>query len=196
MERFTVRERAVIMGGGMAAGLILLYFFALEPAYYSYQGMKGEIVKVAGMVARYKAAASGVSQAEAEKRISESDYKRLMESVFINETDALAAAQMAEMVRAKAASAGISLSSSKTEKPELLRGFRMINLSVSFNASLSTLSRFMLDVRNDQKKMIVREAKIASQKEDYPDTQPETLSVRLMLTGLRFVPGEEIPGVK
>ncbi len=191
LEKFSRREQAVIMAGSVIAGLILAYFFVLEPAFDSYRGMKEEIAKTAEMVARYKGAASGAPSVEAEKAIYESDFKRMMDSVFINETDPLAAAQLSEIVRAKAATAGISLSSSKTEKAEQAQGFRLINLSVSFNASLSTLASFMRDVQNDQKRIVVREAKITSQKEDYADTQPEVLSVRLMLTGLRFVSGGE-----
>jgi len=188
LERFSERERRVIYAGAAAASAIVLYFFAAEPLYYGWRGMGAEIEKTAEHVARYKAAVAGTAGMQTERGRFEEAYQRLTEAVFVNDTDALSAAQMTEMVRAKAQAAGIALSSTKTERVEESGGFRLINVSVAFTAPLSALSRFLQEIQNDPKKMLVREAKIAAQKEDYPDDQPETLTVRMTITGLRYLP--------
>ncbi|MBI5179381.1 MAG: type II secretion system protein M [Nitrospinae bacterium] len=188
LERLSERDRKVVYAGAAASLAIVLYFFVVEPLYYGWRGMDAEIARTAEHVARYKAAVAGTSNITAESARYDASYKQLMDSVFINETDALSAAQMTELVRAKAQASGIAISSSKTEKVEPGAGFRSINVSVLFNAPLTALSAFLREIQNDQKKLLIREVKIAAQKEEYGDQQEEVLSVRMTVTGLRFVP--------
>lgn len=188
LSRFSRRERLWIFLGGGVIILILLYFGAVEPLMDRFRAMDGEISSLAERVARYRAAASGAG-AEGQRQ---GDYQAALGSVeaasFTADTDALAAAQMTELVRAKALAAGITLGTSKPEKSSEIHGSRVLNLSVTFNAPLAALSNFMREMENDQKRMRIVEAKIASQKQDYPDDVAETLSVRLLIAGLRYLP--------
>lgn len=189
LEKLSPRERGVLAGGAGAAAAILLYFFAVEPAWLGYAKMQGEIEQLAGMVARYRAYVANTPGALNEKAGYEADLKKVEEAVLINDTDALAAAQLTEVLRAKAQAAGIALATTKPEKGEPLGDrFRLINVGVTFNAPLTLLARFMQEMENDPKLMRVREAHILSQKQDWPDDQPETLSVRLLITALRGLP--------
>lgn len=188
LSRFSRSERLRIFLGGGVIILILLYFAVAEPLMNRYRAMDGEITGLADRVARYRAMASGTG-AEGQRQ---GEYQAALKSVetacFTADTDALAAAQMAELVRAKALAAGITLGTSKPEKPSDFHGQRVLNLSVTFNAPLSALASFMREMENDQKLMRILEVKVASQKQDYPDDVAETLSVRLLITGLRYLP--------
>ncbi len=188
LSRFSRRERLWMFFGGGVIVLILLYFAVAEPLINKFRAMDGEIAGLTERVARYRAAASGAG-AEGQRQ---GEYQAALKSVeaasFTADTDALAAAQMTELVRAKALAAGITLGTSKPEKAEDYHGYRILNLSVTFNAPLAALANFMREMENDQKRMQIREAKIASQKQDYPDDVAETLSVRLLIAGLRYVP--------
>ncbi len=188
LTRFSRRERLWIFLGGGAIILILLYFFVAEPLMNRYRAMDGEIAGLAERVTRYRAVVTGAG-AEGQRQ---GDYQAALRSVeaacFTADTDALAAAQMTELVRAKALAAGITLGTSKPEKAADFHGWRALNLSVTFNAPLAALANFMREMENDQKRMQILEAKIASQKQDYPDDVAETLSVRLLIAGLRYLP--------
>ena len=187
-SRFSRRERLRIFLGGGVIILILLYFAVVEPLMGRYRAMDGEIAGLAERVARYRAVVAGAGAEGARQGAYQAALKAAEAACFTADTDALAAAQMTELVRAKALAAGITLGTSKPEKAEDFHGYRLLNLSVTFNAPLAALANFMREMENDQKRMQIREAKITSQKQDYPDDVAETLSARLLIAGLRYLP--------
>ncbi len=194
LSRFSRRERLALYWGSAAVALILGWFLVAEPLINRYAAMNGRITELAERTARYKAAVAGAGEAAARGETMQAGLAQVEAATFYAETDALAAAQMAELVRAKAQAAGITLSTSKPEKAEESRGFRVINLSITFNAPLSALARFMQELEGDHKRLLIKEAKIASQRQDYPDDVAESLSVRLLVAGLRFLPPEPTGG--
>lgn len=187
-SRFSRRERLWLFFGGGAIVLILLYFAVAEPLMDRYRAMDGEIAGLAERVERYRAVVAGAGTDGQRQGAYQAALKSVEDACFTADTDALAAAQMAELARAKALAAGITLGTSKPEKAADFHGYRALNLSVTFNAPLAALANFMREMENDQKRMQIQEAKIASQRQDYPDDVAETLSVRLLITGLRYLP--------
>ncbi len=187
-SRFSRRERFWLLYGGGVIIVILMYFAVAEPLMDRYRAMYGEIAGLAERVARYRAVVAGAGAEGRRQGTYDAALKSVVAASFTADTDALAAAQMTELVRAKALAAGITLGTSKPEKAADFRGYRALNLSVTFNAPLAALASFMRELENDQKLMRITEAKIASQKQDYPDDVAETLSVRLLIAGLRYLP--------
>ncbi|TBR21991.1 MAG: hypothetical protein EPO63_08100 [Candidatus Nitrosotenuis sp.] len=196
LSRFSRRERLWLLYGGGVIIVILIYFAVAEPMMGRYRAMDGEIAGLADRVARYRAVVAGAGAEGRRQGAYGSALKSVAAASFTADTDALAAAQMAELVRAKALAAGITLGTSKPEKAVDFRGYRVLSLSVTFNAPLAALAGFMKELENDQKLMRITEAKIASQKQDYPDDVAETLSVRLLIAGLRYLPPNTVTEAK
>lgn len=188
LENLTPRDRKILFYGAAAVAVILFYSLAMEPLWKSYLGFKSEALRSAGMIRRYRTFIESAQERERQIKRLESEFSNLVASCFLANTEALATGQLAQIVRDKALSAGLALKSSKPEKAEFVDGFQLLNLSVTFNSSLANLARFVKEVHNDQKEIVIRKARLTSQKESYADDTPEMLSAKLLLTGLRFMP--------
>lgn len=188
LESLTRRDRKILFYGAAVAVAILLYSLAVEPLWKSYLGFKGEALRSADMVQQYRTLMESAQKRETQKMLLKAEFESLVSSCFLANTEALATGQLARLVRDKALSAGITLKSSKPEKAEVVDGFQLLNLSVTFNSSLASLASFLKEIQNDQKEIIIRKARLTSQKESYADATPETLSAKLLVTGLRFMP--------
>ncbi len=196
LSRFSRRDRLWLLYGGGVIIVILMYFAVVEPLQDRYREMDGEIAGLADRVDRYRAVVAGAGAEGQKLGVYDTALKSVVAASFTADTDSLAAAQMTELVRAKALAAGITLGTSKPEKAADFQGYRVLNLSVTFNAPLSALANFMRELENDQKLMRITEAKIDLQKQDYPDDVAETLSVRLLIAGLRYLPPNTTTEVK
>lgn len=183
----TTRDRKFLLYGGIAVSAILLYFFAVEPARNSYLEIQGEIPRVSEMKQRFQAVLDGGKAQEKRKEFMDAEFKRLVDACFIGETEALATGQLADVVRKKAAAAKLKVKSSKAEKPSTLGEFQIINLEVTFNASLANLANLMKAIENGPKKILIREAKLSLINEVYPNDKPEVLTMKLLLSGLRYI---------
>jgi len=188
LENLTQRDRKVLLYGATAALIILLYSVVMEPLWKSYLGFKSEAFRSADMVQRYRTLIESAQAREKQRMNLESEFNSLVSACFFADTEALATGQLAQLVRDKALSAGLALKSSKPEKAEFVDGFQLLNLSVTFDSSLASLARFVTEIQNDPKEIVIRKVKLTSQKERYADATPETLSAKLLITGLRFMP--------
>ncbi|GMT41976.1 MAG: hypothetical protein IEMM0002_0387 [bacterium] len=188
LKKLSPRDRKTVLFGALAAAVIFLYSLAVKPLWKNYHGFNAEIPRTAAMVKRYRAFIESAQERENQKLSLETEFNRMVSACFVANTEALATGQLAQLVRDKALAAGLTLKSSKPEKPESLDGFQILNLSVSFDSSLANLVRFMKEIQNNEKEILIRDARITSQKEQYPNDVEETLSVKLMITGLRFMP--------
>lgn len=188
IENLTQRDRKILFYGAAVVAVILLYSLAAEPLWKSYLGFKSEALRSAGTIQRYQTFVENAQERERQRTRLESEFNSLVASCFLANTEALATGQLAQLVRDKALSAGLALKSSKPEKAEFVDGFQLLNLSVTFNSSLASLARFVKEIQNDQKEIVIRKARLTSQKESYADATPETLSAKLLITGLRFIP--------
>lgn len=188
LQSLSARDRKFLYYGLPIAALILVYLFIAEPLWFSYRGYREKIPQLAGMVQRYSELVETADLRKSRKKSYESRLRQIVKSSFIAETEALATGQLAQLVREKARKTGITLKSSKPEKPEAAGKMQLLNLSVTFDSSLSKLANFLKELQNDRWEILVREAKIVSQKQKYADSEPERLSVKLLITGLRFFP--------
>jgi len=188
LENLMPRDRKILFYGAAAAAVILLYSLVMEPLWKSYLGFKSEASRSAGMIQRYKTFIESAQERERQRKRLESEFNSLVSACFLADTEALATGQLAQLVRDKAMAAGLTLKSSKPEKAESVDGFQLLNLSVTFNSSLASLAGFVKEIQNDQKEIVIRKARLTSQKERYADDTPETLSAKLLITGLRFMP--------
>lgn len=165
-----------------------VYLLVMEPLWSSYLSFQNKSAQLAGMVQRYSELIENAEQSKGQKNSYESEFRRIVKASFTADTEALATGQMAQAVRDMARRSGIQLKTSRPEKPESSGKLQVLNLSVAFETSLSGLAGFLKELDNHQKVILVREAKISSQKQEYADDEPERLSVKLLITGLRYLP--------
>ncbi len=182
------RDRKFLIYGSVIAGAILAYFFIIEPAYIHNTELKKEIASVAKRVQRYKSVVDSSSESSMRNTLLSSKFNMMVARCFDGQTSDIAAGKLIALTRNIATTAGLTITSTKVEKVDRLKGFERVNIKVSFGGTLSQLTVFMRNIENNEKAVIIREAKINSLKESYPDDKPETLSVRLLLSGLRYLP--------
>ncbi len=188
LQSVSPRDRKVLFYGAGAAAVVLVYLFVVEPLWLQYRLYSEKIPQLSGMISRYGELLENAGKNKGKKAGYETTVKRIMNASFIAPTEPLATGQLARLVRDKAGRAGITLNSSKPEKPEPAGKLQLINLSVAFESSLASLANFIKELENDGKEIRIREARISSQKKEYADSEPERLSVKLLITGLRFFP--------
>lgn len=184
------RDRKAVYYGLSIVAAFVVYLMIVEPLWSSYRSFKEKIPQLAGLVQRYGELIENAEQGEGQKKSYESKFRRIVEASFTADTEALATGQMAQAVREMALRSGIQLKTSKPEKPESSGKLQVLNLSVAFDTSLSGLAGFLKELDNHRKVILVREAKISSQKQEYADNEPERLSVKLLITGLRYFPSD------
>ena len=182
------RDRKAVYYGLSIVAALVVYLLVIEPLRSSYLSFQDKSAQLAGMVQRYSELIENAEQGKGQKKSYESEFRRIVEASFTADTEALATGQMAQAVRDMALRSGIQLKTSRPEKPESSGKLQVLNLSVAFETSLSGLAGFLKELDNHQKVILVREAKISSQKQDYADDEPERLSVKLLITGLRYLP--------
>jgi len=188
LQSISPRDRKVLFYGLCVAAVVLLYLFVIEPLWLQYRLYAEKIPQLNGMILRYGELLEYAGKNKGKKAGYETAIKRIVNASFIAQTEPLATGQLAQLVRDKAGRAGITLKSSKPEKPEPAGKLQLINLSVAFDSSLANLANFIKELENDRKDIRIREARISSQKKEYADSEPERLSVKLLITGLRFFP--------
>ena len=188
LQSISPRDRKVLFYGATVAAVVLVYLFVVEPLWLQYRLYSEKIPQLSGMVSRYGELLENAGKNKGKKAGYETTVKRIMNASFIAPTEPLATGQLARLVRDKAGRAGITLNSSKPEKSEPAGKLQLINLSVIFDSSLASFANFIKELENDEKEIRVREARISSQKKEYADSEPERLSVKLLITGLRFFP--------
>ncbi|MFQ5432344.1 MAG: type II secretion system protein GspM [Nitrospinota bacterium] len=188
LQSISPRDRKILLYGFFATAVVLLYLFVFEPLWQQYRLYGEKIPQLNGMILRYSELLENRNNNRGTKTGYETSIKRIMSASFIAQTEPLATGQLAQLVREKAGRAGITLNSSKPEKPEPAGKLQLINLSVAFDSQLANLASFIKELENDGKEIRIREARISSQKREYADTEPERLSVKLLITGLRFFP--------
>lgn len=182
------RERKFVISGGIVTALVLCWFFIAEPVYNSYRELKSEIPGLTHRVYRYRSVVNLTEDSKEKGRLYSSEFNVIIAQCFEGQTADIAAGKLAETVRDKASKTGLVIRSTKVEKPRNIPGFEQIGVSVSFNASLSELARFMQKLEQNRKAVVIREARIHAFKEDLPPDQSELLSVELLLSGLRYLP--------
>lgn len=188
LQSVSSRDRKVLFYGSCIVTIVVVFLFVVEPLWLQYRLYGEKIPQLTGMISRYNELLASGDKTKGNEAGYEAKFKRIVNGSFIAQTEALATGQLAQLVRQKAGRAGITLSSSKPEKPEPEGKLQLINLSVAFESSLASLANFIKELENDQKEVRIREAKISSQKKEYADTEPERLSVKLLITGLRYLP--------
>ena len=188
LQSISPRDRKVLFYGATVAAVVLVYLFVVEPLWLQYRLYSEKIPQLSGMVSRYGELLENAGKNKGKKAGYETTVKRIMNASVIAPTEPLATGQLARLVRDKAGRAGITLNSSKPEKSEPAGKLQLINLSVIFDSSLASFANFIKELENDEKEIRVREARISSQKKEYADSEPERLSVKLLITGLRFFP--------
>lgn len=191
LKSMSPRDRKVLFYGFCVAAAAVFYLMVVEPLWLQYRLYGEKIPQLSGMVSRYSELLGSADNDKGKKAGYKAEFKRIVNASFVAQTEPLAVGQLAQLVREKAGRAGITLNSSKPEKSEQAGKLQMINLSVAFNSSLANLANFIKELENDAKEIRIREAKISSQKKRYRDTEPERLSVKLLITGLRYFPSSE-----
>ncbi len=188
LQSISPRDRKVLFYGSCVVTVVVVFLFIVEPLWLQYRLYGEKIPQLTGMISRYGELLASGDKNKGNKAGYETTFKRIVNASFIAQTEALATGQLAQLVREKAGRAGITLNSSKPEKAEQAGKLQLINLSVAFDSSLVSLANFIKELENDGKEIRIREAKIRSQKKEYADTEPERLSVKLLITGLRYLP--------
>ncbi len=191
LEKLSERDRKTLLFGAAATAAILLYFFAVEPLWNSYNTNKEEMPRVAEMTQRYRAALQNTGSRDKTSDFYEAEFNRLKEASIIDDTDALATGQLSELVRKNASSSGITLMSSTAERADAVPGFKVLNLSITFTSTLKNVAAFMGKMENAAKKIKIREVKIKSTKDNYGRYEPETLSVTMLISALRYIPPQQ-----
>jgi len=188
LQSISPRDRKVLFYGSCVVAVVVVFIFVVEPLWLQYRLNAEKIPQLNGMILRYGELLENADKNKGKKAGYETAFKRIVNASFIAQTEPLATGQLAQLVREKAGRAGITLNSSKPEKPEPAGKLQLINLSVAFDSSLANLADFIKELENDRKEIRIREAKISSQKKEYADSEPERLSIKLLITGLRFFP--------
>ncbi len=187
LAKLSGRDRKTLLFGAAAAAAILIYLFAVEPLWDSYETSSKEMPRVAEMVQRYRAVLKNTESRDKVTKFYQAELNRLKEACIIDDTDALATGQLSELVRKNASSVGIVLSSSSAERADAVPGFRVLNVNITFNSTLKKIAAFMGKMENAAKRTKIREVKIKSVKDNYGRYEPETLSVTMLISALRYV---------
>jgi hypothetical protein len=187
LGELTAREKNVLVLGGFVCMAILVYVWGAEPMFYQYREMKLEASRTAERVSRYKSVVETSEGDRMKNREYVEAFNTISERCFEGKTEDIAAGKLIELVTQKAASANIGIKSTKVEKVRIVPGYKILNVSVAFDAPLNSLALFTQSIEQENKKIVFREAKIHSRKETYGNHQEEKLSVELVLSGLQYM---------
>ena len=188
ITKLPARDKAVLLYGGAIATLILLYSFIIDPLLIRYSEIKSEIIRTTERVDRFQSVLDTTEDNQDKRREYTSEFESVLKLCFEGETEDIAAGKLVERTRVIASQLGLTLKSTKVENSAIVPGFRELNVNISFDASFPSLLRFIQNIEESDKTILIRDAKIHSLKETYASTQEETLSIELLLSGLQYIP--------
>ncbi|MET0049127.1 MAG: type II secretion system protein GspM [Sedimenticola sp.] len=187
------RGRAVALGI-LLIPLILLFQYALVPAWQGYQAIGEETAEIHAQLLRYKRLVRDLP--ELEKQTAALKRSRILAPYFLQgQNTALAAASLQHRLREQVKAQEGRVLSARVLKPETDGPFEIISLNARLQLKLEGLQHLLHAIETQQPYQFVDKLSITAPLNRRRDTNEQILDIRLTVHGLRLIEHEGDPDV-
>lgn len=177
MGPIQAREKKVLIGGTILALGIILYALVLNPVYSHYILMRHETPITYRKLKLYEKLVKEIPKYKAESDSLSAQYDAAQKRLLTDEKPTVAAAFLQALLQSLAEKNGISIEKIKVLKFAELERFTEIPVEISFKCPLDALTRYVGDIENNNKLLIINDFKVRSLKSEAKESLDTTLEV-------------------
>lgn len=173
------RENFFLYAGGIIAGLIIIYSFAVEPAYEKYLENQGKIEQKQVLLNRYKAILKQEDQLKKRVKYIKQEFDKMTTVLLVGAKPSLAASGLQAILEDIIKKARVKITNVRNKKPAKKETFYQIPIEITFESTLRELKDIIYNIENSDKFLLVRDLNIRLVKSG----NPEKLKVKLVVDG-------------
>jgi len=173
------RDRKILTIGVVAVALFLVFTYVISPFIESEQDIRERTQQREMLLQKYEKIIS--QQKEIEKKLTQIKRQQgqLNKKLLKGSTPSLAAAEMQKMLEQISKKHDLELKSVKVKEAEKEGDFLAIPLEIRLTTDLNRTRKFLADLENNQKYLIIPQLKISVKNQ----RDPQEVIVTIVVTG-------------
>jgi Tfp pilus assembly protein PilO len=173
------RDKKILTIGGVAVALFLFLTYVINPFIESEQEIRDNTEQREVLLQKYEKIINKKSEVEKDLTKTKRNLTRIKGKLLKGSTPSLAAAEMQKMLEKISKSHDLELKSVKVKEAEKEGDFLAIPLELRLTTDLNRTRKFLTDLENNQKYLIVPQLKISVKNQ----RDPKEVIVTIVVTG-------------
>ncbi len=180
----TERDKKFLWAGGAVLAVYLLITFGIQPLTAQQKSASQQIENKIRFIQKYQQVLSRKSYYEAKARAVETTRAQIGRRFLSEDKPGLATAKLQKILEQFARQAGVAVERVRVQPPEPMDTMTAIPIELTLRSSLKKLSRFLYQIENHEKLLVV--ANLLTRRTN--KTEPETLETQLRVQGFIMQP--------
>ena len=173
------RDKKILTIGGVAVALFLFITYVITPFIESEQEIRENTEQREVLLQKYEKIINQKSEVEKDLTKMKRDLTKIKGKLLKGSTPSLAAAEMQKMLEKISKSHDLELKSVKVQEAEKEGDFLAIPLELRLTTDLNRTRKFLADLENNQKYLIIPQLKISVKNQ----RDPKEVIVTIVVTG-------------
>jgi Tfp pilus assembly protein PilO len=173
------RDKKILTVGGVAVGLFLFITYVISPFIESEQEIRDNTEQSEVLLQKYEKIINQKSEVEKDLTKIKRNLTKIKGKLLKGSTPSLAAAEMQKMLEKISKSHNLELKSVKVKEAEKEGDFLAIPLELRLTTDLNRTRKFLADLENNQKYLIIPQLKISVKNQ----RDPKEVIVTVVVTG-------------
>ena len=173
------RDKKILTIGGVAVALFLFITYVISPFIESEQEIRDNTEQREVLLQKYEKIINQKSEVEKDLTKMKRNLTQIKGKLLKGSTPSLAAAEMQKMLEKISKSHNLELKSVKVKDAEKEGDFLVIPLELRLTTDLNRTRKFLADLENNQKYLIVPQLKISVKNQ----RDPKEVIVTIVVTG-------------
>ena len=173
------RDKKILTIGGVAVALFLFITYVITPFFESEQEIRDNTEQREVLLQKYEKIINKKSEVEKDLTKMKRNLTKIKGKLLKGSTPSLAAAEMQKMLEKISKSHDLELKSVKVKEAEKEGDFLAIPLELRLTTDLNRTRKFLTDLENNQKYLIIPQLKISVKNQ----RDPKEVIVTIVVTG-------------